>query len=304
MEVKWIKLSTNIFDDEKIQLIEQLPEADAIIVIWFKLLTLAGKQNNDGILMLNDRIPYTIEMLSSIFRRKPMIVQLALETFKAFGMIEITDNVYKLSNWSKHQTLTNRKEYMKNYMKEYRSIGNVNNVNSLQGVNVNRQEEEIELEVEERNKKKEERIIVDGNSISKGDNKGTQGGQMSTDKHFVEELNNDPKLNNTFEELERLIKYNFIKPTGRELTEYEGRLLFDWTKEYPKEYLNFIISELSLNSDDKKNFKYLRGAVVKAYESWIKASTPATRLTKTEIETIELDDVFAELKALKEKGKK
>jgi hypothetical protein len=41
MEIKWIKLSTNIFDDEKIQLIEQLPEADAIIVIWFKLLTLA-----------------------------------------------------------------------------------------------------------------------------------------------------------------------------------------------------------------------------------------------------------------------
>ena len=45
-DVKWIKITTDIFDDEKILLIETLPDADAIIVIWFKLLCLAGKQNN------------------------------------------------------------------------------------------------------------------------------------------------------------------------------------------------------------------------------------------------------------------
>ena len=43
--VKWIKMTVNIFDDEKILLIESLPDADSIIVIWFKLLCLAGKQN-------------------------------------------------------------------------------------------------------------------------------------------------------------------------------------------------------------------------------------------------------------------
>ena len=37
-DVKWIKITTDIFDDEKILLIESLPEADSIIVIWFKLL--------------------------------------------------------------------------------------------------------------------------------------------------------------------------------------------------------------------------------------------------------------------------
>ena len=37
-EIKWIKIATNIFDDEKLLLIETMPEADAIIVIWFKLL--------------------------------------------------------------------------------------------------------------------------------------------------------------------------------------------------------------------------------------------------------------------------
>ncbi|HFI0901946.1 TPA: phage replisome organizer N-terminal domain-containing protein, partial [Streptococcus suis] len=38
-EIKWIKIVTDIFDDEKILLIESLPEADTIIVVWFKLLT-------------------------------------------------------------------------------------------------------------------------------------------------------------------------------------------------------------------------------------------------------------------------
>lgn len=55
--------------DEKILLIESLPDADVIIVIWFKVLCLAGKQNNHGVFMLNDSIPYTDEMLATIFRR-------------------------------------------------------------------------------------------------------------------------------------------------------------------------------------------------------------------------------------------
>lgn len=44
-EIKWIKLSVNMFDDEKIKLIETMPEADTIIVIWVKLLALAGRSN-------------------------------------------------------------------------------------------------------------------------------------------------------------------------------------------------------------------------------------------------------------------
>ncbi|MBQ3326205.1 MAG: phage replisome organizer N-terminal domain-containing protein [Clostridia bacterium] len=104
-DVKWIKVTTDIFDDEKILLIESLPEADSIIVIWFKLLCLAGKTNNGGVFMLNDRIAYTDAMLATIFRRKETTVRLALETFERFGMIEIVDNVVTIPNWGKHQNL-------------------------------------------------------------------------------------------------------------------------------------------------------------------------------------------------------
>jgi predicted phage replisome organizer len=103
--VKWIKIVTDIFDDEKMLLVESLPSADSIIVIWFKLLCLAGKTNNSGVFIFNERIPYTDEMLASIFRRDVNIVRMALKTFENFGMIEIIDKVITIPNWSKHQTL-------------------------------------------------------------------------------------------------------------------------------------------------------------------------------------------------------
>lgn len=104
-EVKWIKIVTDIFNDEKIMLIDSLPEGDTILVIWFKLLCLAGKQNNGGVIMMSNRIAYTDEMLATIFRRNLNTVRLALKTFVEFEMIEIINGAVCISNWSKHQNL-------------------------------------------------------------------------------------------------------------------------------------------------------------------------------------------------------
>ena len=104
-DVKWIKITTDIFDDEKILLIESMPERDSLIVIWFKLLCMAGKQNNSGVFMLNDKIAYTDEMLATIFRRPLNTVRLALQVFEQFGMIEINESVISIPKWEKHQSI-------------------------------------------------------------------------------------------------------------------------------------------------------------------------------------------------------
>ncbi|MEC1406659.1 phage replisome organizer N-terminal domain-containing protein [Bacillus halotolerans] len=105
-EVKWIKLSTQMFEDEKIKLIEQMPESDTILIIWVKLLAQAGKTNASGYIYLSENIPYTEEMLAAIFGRPLGTVRLALQTFRQFGMIEITDDNYiSISNWEKHQNI-------------------------------------------------------------------------------------------------------------------------------------------------------------------------------------------------------
>ena len=151
-DVKWIKITTDIFDDEKILLIESLPDADVIIVIWFKLLCLAGKQNNRGVFMLNDSIPYTEEMLATIFRRKVTTVKMAFETFEQFGMIARIDGAVTIPKWGKYQNLDqmeSRKEYMRDYMRNYRQKqkelvckvysepNSKANVNSLEEMNPN-----------------------------------------------------------------------------------------------------------------------------------------------------------------------
>lgn len=163
-KVKWIKIVTDIFDDEKILLIENMPEADSVIVIWFKLLCLAGKMNNSGVFMLNEKIAYTDEMLATIFRRPLNTVRLAINTFEQFGMIEVIDNVITIPNWSKHQTLDQleeRKEYMREYMKGYREKQKLlatgeckvnsktnSNVNSKANVNSLDIEEDIEEDID------------------------------------------------------------------------------------------------------------------------------------------------------------
>ena len=104
-DVKWIKITTDIFDDEKILLIESLPDAYAIITVWFKLLCLAGKQNNSGVFMMSNQIAYTDKMLATIFRMKETTVTMAIQTFEQFGMIEVIDGVITIPNWDKHQSL-------------------------------------------------------------------------------------------------------------------------------------------------------------------------------------------------------
>ena len=121
-DVKWIKITTDIFDDEKILLIESLPDSYAMITVWFKLLCLAGKQNNSGVFMMG-RVAYTDKMLATIFRMKESTVTMALNTFEQFGMVEIIDGVITIPNWNKHQSLDayeKKKAYDRKYRMEQR----------------------------------------------------------------------------------------------------------------------------------------------------------------------------------------
>ena len=104
-DVKWIKIATNIFDNKKIRIIESMPEGDTIIVIWFKILMLAGTVNDVGSVYFTKDIPYTEQMLSTLFGRPLQIVQLALRTFEKFGMIEIVNDFIHVSNWEKYQNV-------------------------------------------------------------------------------------------------------------------------------------------------------------------------------------------------------
>lgn len=102
-EVKWIKIVTDIFDNKKIKQIEKIPNGDTILVIWFKLIVLAGVTNDDGLIYITDEIPYNCETLSNEFNKPLNEIKIALDIFQKFKMIEIIDDFIRLKNWQQYQ---------------------------------------------------------------------------------------------------------------------------------------------------------------------------------------------------------
>lgn len=122
-DVKWIKISTEIFKDESFEIIDNMPESDAIELIWFKLLILAGRINEHGLFIYKHEMAYTDEMLAGVFHRPLNIVRLAMKTFIELKMIEQIEGVYTIPNWDKYQNLDayeNKKLRDREYAKKHR----------------------------------------------------------------------------------------------------------------------------------------------------------------------------------------
>lgn len=109
-EAIWIKIVTGIFHNDKIEEIERLPEGDTLIVIWFKLLILAGRCNASGYLLLVEDIPYTEEMLAVKFRKKKSVIDRSLAEFERLKMIQRTGEGIYITNFNKYQSLDKMNE--------------------------------------------------------------------------------------------------------------------------------------------------------------------------------------------------
>lgn len=104
-EVKWIKIATTIFDNDKMQFINSLKNSDTIFYLWFRVLILAGKSNLDGALKLNQRVKYTDDHLASIFDRDIKVVKEAMQLFVDLEMLEKNkSDVYIVMNWGRYQS--------------------------------------------------------------------------------------------------------------------------------------------------------------------------------------------------------
>ncbi|RXS23204.1 replication protein [Staphylococcus saprophyticus] len=150
-EVQWIKLKVGMFDDSKIKYIEALPDRDTIITIWVKLLTLAGKYNEQGYIMLSENLPYNEEMLANEFNRPLNSVRLAIQTFQKLGMVEDV-GALRITNWEKHQSLDSKSRHLEKQrerQQRYRDRLKEKEKNVTSRVtSCNGTEEELELEKE------------------------------------------------------------------------------------------------------------------------------------------------------------
>ncbi|HHW7878297.1 TPA: phage replisome organizer N-terminal domain-containing protein [Staphylococcus aureus] len=166
-EVSWIKLKVGMFDDSKIKYIEALPERDTIITIWVKLLTLSGKYNEQGYIMLSENLPYNEEMLANEFNRPINSIRLAIQTFETLGMIEKVNGVIKVTNWEKHQSLDSKAKHKeKNKLRQQRYRERQKKLlEAKSNVTVTLRNDTEEEREEEYKNKEEEREAVFSSSI-------------------------------------------------------------------------------------------------------------------------------------------
>ena len=104
-EVKWIKLTTDMFDNRKIKHLRRLPDGNSIVLIWVMLLTMAGRCNASGMIFLTENIPYTPKMLADELDFEENTVVLALRALEDLNMVVTNKGYFAIAGWEEYQNI-------------------------------------------------------------------------------------------------------------------------------------------------------------------------------------------------------
>jgi predicted phage replisome organizer len=264
-DVKYIQIVTDIFENNKIVEIESMPKGDTILIIWFRLLTLAGSINEDGLLKFAENIPYDVKKLANKFKRNEKILQKSLEIFKNFSMIDIVNvngkDYFHISNWAKYQNVESLAKIRENNrlrVQKYRSKKKNSNVtgnvtvtlqDTLLSHRCNALDKDIDkdIDIEEDIERDKEKDYKD-NKINLINDKSDKA--LRVDCHPL-----------TLE----LIKRNYITEHDLDIPSYN--VLFDaMSNKYPKEQLYTTISYIVSKSRGKQidnKYAYFETALIK-----------------------------------------
>ena len=104
-EVKWIKITTDMFDNRKIKHLRRLPDGNNIVLIWVMLLTMAGRCNSSGMIFLTENIPYSPKMLADELDFEENTVKLALQALEQLNMIVTNHGFFTIAGWDEYQNI-------------------------------------------------------------------------------------------------------------------------------------------------------------------------------------------------------
>ena len=86
----YMRLKENFFDSDQIVLLESMPDGVLYSNILLKMYLKSLK--NNGLLMINDLIPYNAQMIATITRQPIGVVEKALGIFQALNLIDVLES--------------------------------------------------------------------------------------------------------------------------------------------------------------------------------------------------------------------
>jgi len=162
-EVKWVKITTDMFDNRKIKHLRRMPEGNSIVLIWVMLLTMAGRCNAGGMIFLTENIPYTPKMLADELDFEENTVLLALHQLEKFNMIQVDQGYFTIAGWNEYQNIEGmekireqnrlRKQAQRARQKALPEVSQDSHVTVTQG-HATDKEEELDIKNKKEEKKK------------------------------------------------------------------------------------------------------------------------------------------------------
>lgn len=143
-DVGWVRLSTGLFDNPKIKILEMNENGDAFVSLWLRLLCLAGRANDNGMVYVTKGVAYTPDILAAMTGKDVEVITEALELFRKLNMIAVNDDGYiEILGWQKHQNIeglakirTQTKERVKRYREKKKNQSNADVLDDVTSCNV------------------------------------------------------------------------------------------------------------------------------------------------------------------------
>lgn len=143
-DVGWVRLSTGLFDNPKIKILEMNENGDAFVSLWLRLLCLAGRANDNGMVYVTEGVAYTPDILAAMTGKDVEVITEALELFRKLNMIAVDDGGYiEILGWQKHQNIeglakirTQTKERVKRYREKKKNQSNADVLDDVTLCNV------------------------------------------------------------------------------------------------------------------------------------------------------------------------
>lgn len=110
-KLQWLKIDVNLFANRKIQILLKEPDGDTYIRVWIQLLIIAMECNKEGNLVIGENKPMTIEYFSKIMGKSYEKMERIIGKFLELEMIILENEVYKIKNWNKYQSIETYEKY-------------------------------------------------------------------------------------------------------------------------------------------------------------------------------------------------
>ena len=107
----WIKMMVDMFEGMSFKRIKRARIGgekfrDKLTAIWFEIMALAGRCNNDGALVDQSGIVLsTLDDIATQIDREEEEVELCMTFYLGEGMITHNDGVYSIANWAEYQNV-------------------------------------------------------------------------------------------------------------------------------------------------------------------------------------------------------